>query len=71
VKVVELLPDEQGLVELGGVLKAVSLALLDDVKVGDYVVVHVGHALTRLDPEEAERTMALFREMAEDSGMPS
>jgi len=39
----------------------VSLALVDDVAVGDYVVVHVGYALGRLDPEEAERTLALLR----------
>ena len=42
--------------------KRVSLALVDGVAVGDYVIVHVGYALTRLDPEEAERTLALFAE---------
>ena len=43
--------------------KAVSLALVDDVAVGDYVIVHVGFALQKLDVEEAERTLALFAEM--------
>ncbi|HUY01937.1 MAG TPA: HypC/HybG/HupF family hydrogenase formation chaperone, partial [Rhodocyclaceae bacterium] len=38
-------------------------ALVDDVAVGDYVIVHVGYALTRLDPEEAEKTLALFAEL--------
>jgi hydrogenase expression/formation protein HypC len=42
------------------VRKDVSLALVEDVKVGDYVIVHVGYALTRLDPEEAEKTLALM-----------
>ena len=53
------------LVDLGGVKKEISLALLDTVDVGDYVIVHVGYALTRLDSDEAERTLALFAEMGE------
>jgi hydrogenase expression/formation protein HypC len=44
------------------VRKEVSLALVEDVQVGDYVIVHVGYALTRLDPDEAERTLATFAE---------
>ncbi len=47
-------------VEVGGVQKRISLALVDDVAPGDYVIVHVGYALTKLDPEEALRTLALF-----------
>lgn len=47
-------------VDLSGVQKDISLALVDDVAVGDYVILHVGYALTRLDPLEAERTLALF-----------
>ena len=62
--VVELLEDEQALIELGGVRKPCSMALLDGVAVGDYVIVHVGYALTRLDPEEAAKTLALFAELA-------
>ena len=38
---------------------------MDDAAVGDYVIVHVGYALTKLDPEEAEKTLALFAEMGE------
>lgn len=63
VKVVEVGADETAIVDLGGVKKEISLALLDDVKVGDYVILHVGYALTKLDPEEAEKTLALFAEM--------
>ncbi|MCU0977272.1 MAG: HypC/HybG/HupF family hydrogenase formation chaperone [Steroidobacteraceae bacterium] len=62
VRVVELKPGEVALVDAGGVRKEVSVALLDGVQPGDYVIVHVGHALTRLDPEEAERTLATFAE---------
>ena len=65
VKVVELGVDETAMVDLGGVKKEISLALLDDVKVGDYVILHVGYALSKLDPEEAEKTLALFAEMNE------
>lgn len=61
-RVIECLPGEMGLVELGGVRKTVSLALLESVTPGDYVIVHVGFALTRLDPGEAEETLAMMRE---------
>ena len=40
----------------------VSLALVDDVKIGDYVLVHVGYALNKIDEEEALKTLALFAE---------
>lgn len=52
-------------VDLGGVMKEISIALTPDVDVGDYVVVHVGYALSRIDPEEAARTLALFAELDE------
>jgi hydrogenase expression/formation protein HypC len=60
VRVVELLPGGNALVDLGGIRKSISLALVDDVAAGDYVILHVGYALSRLDPAEAERTLALF-----------
>lgn len=58
--ITEILPDGQAIVDLGGVRKNVSLALLDQAETGDYVIVHVGYALTRLDPQEAENTLALM-----------
>ena len=61
-RIVEIAADDIAIVDLGGVRKDVSLALLDGVAVGDYVIVHVGYALTRLDPEEAEKTLALMAE---------
>ena len=42
--------------------------MIDGVEVGDYVIVHVGHAITRLNVEEAEKSLALFRELAEALG---
>jgi hydrogenase expression/formation protein HypC len=61
--VVEMPDEETAIVELDGVRKAISLALVDGVAVGDYVIVHVGFALSRLDADEAAKTLALFAEM--------
>ena len=63
VKVVEVGPGDAAVVDLGGVRKEISLALLDGVQVGDYVILHVGYALSKLDPEEAAKTLALFSEL--------
>jgi hydrogenase expression/formation protein HypC len=63
-KVIDVQPDGWAEVEVGGVRSKISLALLDGVNVGDYVIVHAGFALTRLDVEEAEKTLALFAEIA-------
>ena len=68
VRVVELRENELGIVDLGGVRREISLAMVDDVQVGDYVIVHVGYALSKLDTEEAERTLRLFAEMGEMNG---
>ena len=60
VKVVELRDGDQATVDVGGVRKEISLALVDGIAVGDYVILHVGYAIQKLDPEEAEKTLALF-----------
>ena len=52
-------------VSLGGVRKPVSHALVDAAEIGDYVLVHVGYALNRISPEEAERTLALIQQAGE------
>ena len=59
----QLIAEDSAIVNLGGVRKEISLALVEDVAVGDYVIVHVGFALQKLDPEEAAQTFALFAEM--------
>lgn len=51
-------------VSLGGILKEVSLALVDDVGVGDYLLIHVGFALNKLDEDEATKTLEIFAELA-------
>jgi hydrogenase expression/formation protein HypC len=55
-------------IDLDGVRKEISLALVPDTQVGDYVIVHVGYALTRLDPGEAQRTLELFAQIAAQGG---
>ncbi|WFU06979.1 HypC/HybG/HupF family hydrogenase formation chaperone (plasmid) [Rhizobium sp. CB3171] len=62
VQVMELLPDNMARVTLDGVLKVISIALVEDVTPGDYLVLHVGYALAKINTEEAERTLALIRE---------
>ena len=64
-QVVELREGDNAVVDLAGVRKEISLALVDGVAVGDYVIVHVGYALNKLDPEEAEKTLKLFAEMGQ------
>ena len=56
------------MVDLGGIRKPISLALVPEAEVGDYVIVHVGHAIGLIDPEEAEKTLALFAEMQAMTG---
>ncbi len=54
---------DTAIVALGPVSKQISLALVDDAVVGDYVLLHVGYALSRINPEEAERTLRLISEI--------
>ncbi len=57
--------DEPGfaMVDVGGVRQRACVELLPDVRVGDYVIVHAGFALSTIDPEEAEATLELFRQL--------
>ena len=64
VRIAELLPEGNAVVEVGGVHNRVSLALIDGAAVGDYVIVHAGFAINRLDVAEAEKSLALFAEIA-------
>ncbi len=64
-QVIEIVDAQHAVVDTGGVRKQISTALVDDLTVGEYVIVHVGYALNRLDAEEAEETLRLFAEFAE------
>jgi len=53
---------DMAVVALGEVKKEISLALVEEVQVDDFVLIHVGYALNKVSPEEAERTLKLFAE---------
>ncbi len=61
-KVTALEDGDMAVVSLEGVKKRISVALVDDVVLGDYVLIHVGYALHKVSPEEAARTLALMAE---------
>lgn len=69
-RVLEVAPGSRAVVDLEGVRREVSTALLEEVAVGDYVILHVGYALSRLDRDEAERTIADLRALADASASP-
>lgn len=60
----------QGVVDFGGTTREVCLAYVPDVVVGDWVLVHVGFAISHLSEEEAAQTLADLRELAEASDLP-
>ncbi len=61
-RVTSLEDDDTAIVALEGIKKRISTALVEDIAVGDYVLVHVGYALHKVSPEEADRTLALMAE---------
>jgi len=66
----QLIAEDSAIVNLGGVRKEISLALVEDVAVGDYVIVHVGYALQKLDQAEAERTLEMFAQLSAMNDLP-
>jgi hydrogenase expression/formation protein HypC len=66
-QIVELVEPEAGIAkaEISGVRRKVSVALCPEVCVGDWVLVHVGFALARIDEEQARETLALLEQMGE------
>lgn len=69
VQISELLDEETAVASVAGVRRQINVALVEGVAVGDYVILHVGYALSKLDPTEAERTLALMA--AGDGAMAS
>ncbi|MBL7213288.1 MAG: HypC/HybG/HupF family hydrogenase formation chaperone [Desulfobacteraceae bacterium] len=62
-KVVEI-EDNMGTIDMEGTRREVSLLLLEDAKIGDYVIVHAGFAIHKIDEKEAMESIKLLREMA-------
>jgi len=67
-RVVEVHDAHWATVEVGGTSKRISIDLVDDVVPGDYILLHVGFALQKLDEEEARKTLELLEELAAASG---
>jgi len=65
VRIERILDAELAIADIGGVRKEINVALIADLEVGDYVILHVGYALNKIDPQEAERTLQLFAELGE------
>lgn len=55
---------EKALVDFGGITREAFITLLDDVKIGDYVMIHTGYAIEKLKPEEAEEILKMLKEVS-------
>ncbi|AUH73637.1 hydrogenase expression/formation protein HypC [Legionella sainthelensi] len=66
-QITQILDDSRAIVSIGGISKEISTALLEEVILGDYVIIHAGYALTRLNEEEAQKTLSLFAQMMQDT----
>jgi hydrogenase expression/formation protein HypC len=62
---IKSIEDKEADVDIGGITRRISLWLTPEAKVGDYVLVHTGYAISVLDQEQAEETLALLREIAQ------
>jgi hydrogenase expression/formation protein HypC len=65
-KVIQIDHSNQGKVDYLGTQVKTNFALLENIKVGDWVIVHAGFAITKLDEEEAKETLSLLREIAKE-----
>ena len=66
VKISELRDEETAVASVGGVQRTINIALVEGLCKGDYVILHVGYALAKLDADEAERTLALMSQWTQD-----
>ena len=66
-EIIEIIGEHEALVNFGGVKKLVNIDLVSDLKVGDYVLLHAGCAVQKIDKEEAEITLEIFKALAEDN----
>jgi hydrogenase expression/formation protein HypC len=62
-QIIALNDHDRAVVNIGGIEKEISVILLDDVCIGDFVIVHVGYALSKLNQVEAQKTLKLFEGM--------
>jgi len=65
VKVIEVIDSQMGKVDYQGTKIKASFALVQDIKVGDWVILHAGYAISKLDEQEARETLQLFKEIVQ------
>ena len=63
VQITELIDGNRALASAGGIVREIDTTLVDDLQVGDYVILHVGFALSKLDEAEAQQTLQLMAEI--------
>ena len=68
VQVKQLVDEETAIVELNGVETRISTMLVEDIQLGDFVILHVGYALSKLDEDEAQKTLEALRQAGEGFG---
>jgi len=66
-KIIEMVDAENNIakVDVGGVRRNINTGMLDGTKVGDYVLIHVGFAMSKIDEHEAEETLRVLKEIGE------
>jgi len=62
---------ETALCEIDGVTREASLMMVEGIKVGDFVLIHAGFAIEKLDEQDAQQTLCLFREILAQGGGPT
>ncbi|MDM8529205.1 HypC/HybG/HupF family hydrogenase formation chaperone [Anaerolineales bacterium HSG24] len=74
IEVTEIGGIRMGKIDFAGIIKEACLAYVPEVEVGDYTIIHVGFAISKLDEKSAQESLALFREMGmleEELGVPA
>ena len=66
IKTVEKDELRKGIISFGGITKEICLALVPEAEIGDYVIVHVGIAISKVDEQAAEETLAMLERLGED-----
>ncbi|MBA3766303.1 MAG: HypC/HybG/HupF family hydrogenase formation chaperone [Acidobacteria bacterium] len=66
-KIIEIVDAENQIakVDVGGVRRNINTGMIDDTQVGDYVLIHVGFAMTKIDEQQAEETLRVLKEIGE------
>lgn len=62
-QIIEIISENRAKVTIGGITKEIATDLIESPQVGDYVIIHVGYALTKLDENEAKKTLSIMQQI--------